>query len=125
MGKEYHPQGWGRNGEPFRPPEASYQLPFTGSVRFPAGIRVTRPGRDFIVSRVVRLQPVVSLLLSVFFRHPITLLKLADQAFTLAGNYFEIVIGKFSPLLLGCALHLFPFTAELIRVHKNLTPIFQ
>jgi hypothetical protein len=98
-----------------------------------AGRVVLLPIRFFVmlsVSRVlvgwsVRFQPLVRLLLSVFFGYAITLLKFADKYVALAVDHLQIVIGKFAPLLLGSALHLFPFSGHLICIHKNLTPKFK
>src|ERR1700722_5872590 len=98
-----------------------------------AGSMVLLPIRFFLtlaisrllVRRPVRFHPLVRLLLGVFFGYAVTFLKLADKNVTLAVDHLQIVIGKFAPLLLGSALHLFPFSGHLICIHKNLTPKFK
>src|ERR1700722_5888518 len=95
-----------------------------------AGSMVLLPIRFFLtlaisrllVRRSVRFQPLVRLLLGVFFGYAVTLLKLADKNVALAVDHLQIVIGKFAPLLLGSAFHLFPLSGHLICIHKNLTP---
>src|SRR5438477_2834546 len=61
--------------------------------------------------------PQVGLPFGFFFANAVPLLKLADQLVPLASNQLQIVIRKFSPLLLHGTLQLFPFPFKLIRVH--------
>src|ERR1700733_13440080 len=93
-----------------------------GVVLLPIHFVVTLAESGLLIIRLVRFQPLVSLLLGFVFGHAITFLKFADQAVPFAGNHLKIIVGKFSPLLLGSAFHLFPFSGHLIRVHKDLTP---
>ena len=63
------------------------------------------------------------LLFGLFQRNAVTLLNLAEQLVTLAGNHIEIVIGQLAPLLLDLALEFKPVTFYAILVHGFLLRI--
>ena len=51
-------------------------------------------------------------------RQAVALLQLADQLLALPVNDVQIVVRQLAPLFFHGALHLFPLTGQLIRVHK-------
>src|SRR5450756_320892 len=66
----------------------------------------------------LRLQPLVRLLLRLFFLNAVALLQAAHKLVLASGHEFQVVVGELAPLLPDHALHLLPLTFHLIPVHN-------
>src|ERR1019366_506571 len=66
----------------------------------------------------LRLQPLVRLLLRLFFLNAVALLQAAHKLVLASGHEFQVVVGEFAPLLPDHALHLLPLAFHLIPVHN-------
>src|SRR5580704_9941247 len=62
----------------------------------------------------------IYLFLSFLFRNSVALLDFPDQLLSLAVDYGEIVVCEVSPLFLCFSRILFPFSFQLIPVHRSL-----
>ena len=58
-------------------------------------------------------QPGINVLLGLFLRGAVALLKAASQFLALALDDVEIIVGQLAPLLLKLALELFPIAFDL------------
>ena len=71
-------------------------------------------------SPALRREPIVQLLVNLFFVIAIPLLDFAFELIAAAVDDIQIVVGQFAPLLLHFASYLFPISFNAVPVHLDL-----
>jgi hypothetical protein len=70
------------------------------------------------LSRFASRSKIIHLALGFCFGDSVSLLNLAQELITFAGNNIKIVVGQFAPTLSNLAFKLPPISFDLIPIHK-------